>query len=303
MALSDTSILSAIELAIYSILLPITLFVGYRHGRKAILGYIYLNMCCVVRIATDIIQLVDNSGSSSDVAPSVASLILSSIGLSPLILAAAGFLHELHKYHNDTTLLPAHIKSANRWVSFGQLQIHAICTAGMVMIIIGAIDLGTATTKVEDMTADRLRSAGIIVLVFLWFALLQYGIWLLKKSYRYRSQQVHNQELTIWTLIGLVFIGIKLIYATVYLFDRKDSAISPIYGNLAVKVVLVVGVQLLAVIALTIGGYRSLNIAQIPLPDISGQVGFANLSGGQLARPKQTKRGLHHARVTVMERV
>jgi hypothetical protein len=144
---------------------------------------------------------------------------------------------------------------------------------------------------------------GNIVLVFLWLALLQYGIWLLKKSYRYRSQQVYNQELTIWTLIGLVFIGIKLIYATVYLFDRKDSAISPIYGKLAVKVVLVVGVQLLAVIALTIGGYRSLNIAQIPLPDISGPIGCANLSGGQLARPKQTKRGLHHARVTVVERV
>jgi hypothetical protein len=92
-----------------------------------------------------------------------------------------------------------------------------------------------------------------------WLGMIQYIAWLF---FRYRGVQGPRSVATLrnWTLVALFFGGAKVIYAAVYTLDHADTTISPITGSFAIKVVLVVGVQFLAVVAMMIGGWMSSSI-------------------------------------------
>jgi hypothetical protein len=69
------------ELAIYAILALPVLYLLFRHSTAGLLGWFYLFAFCSLRI-------VGGALTSSSAG------IISSIGLSPLLLAASGILHE-----------------------------------------------------------------------------------------------------------------------------------------------------------------------------------------------------------------
>jgi flagellar basal body-associated protein FliL len=261
MPLSNTSILSIVELALYAVLSPPALFIAYRHGRHGILGYFYLNISIAVRIAADIAQLIDNNSPSTT--PSLAAAVLSSIGLSPLLLAISGILHELHHYllQASATSTAEKQKKKSRWLLFIQIQIHTLCTVGMVLLILGSIHLAEAKSASDANAAYKLRSAGAVLWFVTWLGMIQYIAWLF---FRYRGVQGPRSVATLrnWTLVALLFGGAKVIYAAVYTLDHADTTISPITGSFAIKVVLVVGVQFLAVVAMMIGGWMSSSIGR-----------------------------------------
>ncbi len=78
--MTTDSLLTA-ELAIYATLSPPVLYLLIRHSPAGLLGWFYLFAFCTLRI-------VGGALSSSSAG------IISSIGLSPLLLAASGILHE-----------------------------------------------------------------------------------------------------------------------------------------------------------------------------------------------------------------
>lgn len=82
--------LSIAELVIYIVYLQPALFLLWKHGRRGFLGWFYVQVFCVLRIVGSIIDLIAESNPSftND------SLLISSIGLSPLVLGAASLLHE-----------------------------------------------------------------------------------------------------------------------------------------------------------------------------------------------------------------
>lgn len=260
MPLSNTSILSSVELALYAILAPLALFIAYRHGRHGILGYFYLNISIAVRIAAAICQLV-NASSNNTNTPSTATIILSSIGLSPLLLAISGILHELHHYFLQTSATTTAAAKKSRWLLFIQIQIHTICTVGMILLILGSIHLAEAKSPSDANAAYKLRSAGAVLWFVTWLVLVQYIAWLF---FRFRRAQEKSARSTAalrnWTLVALMFGGAKVVYAAVYTLDHGNSAINPITGSFAIKVVLVVGVQFFAALAMVVGGWMSLGI-------------------------------------------
>ncbi len=75
-------------LIIYLILSPPVLYITIRHGFRgfAILGWGYLFLFCTLKIVGNALQLKDSSSSGA--------AIVSSVGLSPLLLATVGILHE-----------------------------------------------------------------------------------------------------------------------------------------------------------------------------------------------------------------
>ena len=259
MPLSNQSILSCVELALYAPVSPLALFIAYRHGRHGFLGWFYLNISIAVRIAADIAQLIDNKR-SAPATPSLTAAILSSIGLSPLLLAVSGILHELHHYLLQSSATAA-TKKKSRWPLFTQIQIHTLCSVGMVLLILGSIHLAEAKSTSDANAAYKLRSAGAVLWFVTWLALIQYVAWLF---FRYRGLQ-HKIPRSVaalrnWTLVALLFSGAKAIYAAVYTLDHADTGINPITGSFAIKVVLVVGVQFFAVVAMMVGGWLSLSI-------------------------------------------
>lgn len=267
MHLSNTSILSSIEVTLYTLLVPPALFIAYRHGRHGILGYFYLILSIAVRIAAATCQLIDNNNTNinTTTTPSRATIILSSIGLSPLLLAASGILHELHHYLLLLLLLQASSTTASskesRWLLFIQIQIHTLSTVGMILLILGSIHLAEAKHSSDADAAYKLRSAGAVLWFVTWLGLVQYIAWLF---FRYRTVQEKEKKrfpsitaLRSWTLVALLFGGAKVVYAAVYALDHADAGINPVTGSFAVKVVLVVGVQFFAALAMVIGGWMS----------------------------------------------
>lgn len=203
MHLSNTSILSSVELALYALLVPLALYIAYRHGRHGLLGYFYLNISIAVRIAAAICQLIDNNNTAT---PSIATAILSSIGLSPLLLAVSGILHELHHY----LLLQASSTNADnekksRWPLFIQIQIHTICTVGMTLLIIGSVHLAEAQSSSDANAAYKLRSAGAVLWFVTWLGLMQYIAWLFfrhrrENRERRSSEVLHRCKIGPWLL-------------------------------------------------------------------------------------------------------
>jgi hypothetical protein len=82
------------SLAIAALLIFITLsiptaFAAHRHGLRtvAIVGWGYLFLFCSFKIIASGMELADSH--------STGAMILSNIGLSPLLMATAGILHEM----------------------------------------------------------------------------------------------------------------------------------------------------------------------------------------------------------------
>lgn len=78
------------QLAIYGLLSLPVLYLTYRHGRHGLTGWLYLFAFCTLKIVGTALQVkadIDHSSSST-------AALISSIGLSPLLLAAVGILHE-----------------------------------------------------------------------------------------------------------------------------------------------------------------------------------------------------------------
>lgn len=75
---------STAELAIYAVLSIPTIYILIKHGRTGLLGWLYLFAFCTLRIV----------GGAMDLSGNTAAGIISSVGLSPLLLATSGILHE-----------------------------------------------------------------------------------------------------------------------------------------------------------------------------------------------------------------
>lgn len=79
--------LAIASIVIYVILLQPSLYCLWKHGWPGSLGWGYLQVFCLLRIIGNAIELQSQTVSEK-------TLIVSNIGLSPLLLATAGILHE-----------------------------------------------------------------------------------------------------------------------------------------------------------------------------------------------------------------
>ncbi|KAH2752738.1 hypothetical protein KXW25_004861 [Aspergillus fumigatus] len=84
-ALAMTNSLPAATCAIYTVLAIPILYLPVRHGRDGLLGWLFLFFFCTLRII---------GGALAVNSPSTAATVISSVGLSPVLLATAGTLQE-----------------------------------------------------------------------------------------------------------------------------------------------------------------------------------------------------------------
>ena len=83
--------LATATLVIHAILLQPTLYCFLAHGRHGFLGWFYLQIFCLLRIVGNAVEL--HAATIPNAKGSHVQLI-NNIGLSPLLLATAGILHE-----------------------------------------------------------------------------------------------------------------------------------------------------------------------------------------------------------------
>ena len=94
MTLNSSGSLAVVELVIYVPLFPASIYLLLKHGRHGLFGHAYLIAFIVLRLAAAGLTI----GASISRTTSTTAAIMDSVGLSPLLLSLAGFLHEVHFY-------------------------------------------------------------------------------------------------------------------------------------------------------------------------------------------------------------
>lgn len=85
---NDTTRLAIAELAIFLPLLAVVIFIAVRHGRRGLDGWGFLAAFCVLRLTSSGLQVGQQDSTSNT------GSIVNSIGISALLLALSGVIHE-----------------------------------------------------------------------------------------------------------------------------------------------------------------------------------------------------------------
>lgn len=91
MTASDES-LSIALITFYAIVVIPGFYCLYIHGRRGVSGWLYVLLMCVLRLAGNGLSL--RAFKENEINPTA--MIINGIGLSPLVMAAVGLLHEAY---------------------------------------------------------------------------------------------------------------------------------------------------------------------------------------------------------------
>jgi hypothetical protein len=84
------SALLVATLIIYAVLIQPIFYCIWKHGARGLLGWLVIQIFCVIRIIGSVLQIREEKTGSAV----TATLVISNFGLSPMLLGVAGVLHE-----------------------------------------------------------------------------------------------------------------------------------------------------------------------------------------------------------------
>ncbi|RAH49018.1 uncharacterized protein BO95DRAFT_355188 [Aspergillus brunneoviolaceus CBS 621.78] len=152
-----TSGLLVSQLALYAPLTLPTFYLVFSHGRHGLLAWLYLLAFCVLRVTGAAMGLHNPHNTGAQ--------IISSIGLSPLLLSIDGVLHEARVY----CLSP---NKRTEWTFMA--LIHVLVATGVAMVGVGAGGLLGDTPQPNDLSNIKV---GMVLLEVAWGVLALWGLW------------------------------------------------------------------------------------------------------------------------------
>ncbi|KAL2679097.1 hypothetical protein Neosp_009855 [[Neocosmospora] mangrovei] len=210
----------------------------------AILGWGYLLVFCSLKIIGSSMQLGDNPGSGA--------AIVTSVGLSPLLLAVAGVLHEAPEKRRLES------KKETRIVILFHLQVML----GIALVAIGMSKLMSGTTQGKINQAWTIAKVGAAVLLLACLAMTAVAVRCSLQGYlRLKSQSSpnHSSWLMLAVLVALPFVTIRVLATFIYVVTENQS-LSPMAGSLGVRVGLYLFVETTATLVLVSVGVKTRNI-------------------------------------------
>jgi NADH:ubiquinone oxidoreductase subunit 6 (subunit J) len=219
-----TDSIAAAKLALYIILAQPAIYCLFKHGKTGFIGWLYVQIFCVLRIVTGGIGLHDAGSSTGTV-------ILNSIGLSPLLLAASGILHEARRATNP--------RLNRRFDVVLEVQYHALVGAAMALIIVSVINLQKGKDVSHNETLLKVASA---LIALAWFLLAVWSLWSLSKTRSSSNSPVPSHRggmlLLYAVFITLPLLGLRLSYAIAFLQLQISDPSSGFLSSKAIEVCL-----------------------------------------------------------------
>ncbi|EPS27172.1 hypothetical protein PDE_02115 [Penicillium oxalicum 114-2] len=239
-----TNSLSIATCAIYSVFVIPVLYLLIRHGRFGLLGWLFLFLFCTLRIIGGALAIHDAGAAAN---------IISSVGLSPLLLATAGLLHEGREFRIQ------HLDKKMEWVS--ALAYHMLVVAGVALTAAGSAKLQAHQEPIDK--ADKMVKAGISILTVAWVALVGWtGLSFHAPRGRNSQLAAAGTVLLAAVVFALSFIGLRVIYTLVALCTQKPS-LNPVTGSLAIRVVLSFLPEVIATLAFILSGFQTIRAPQL----------------------------------------
>ncbi|KAL3952481.1 hypothetical protein ACCO45_012424 [Purpureocillium lilacinum] len=218
MALGDQGYLSIAELIVYVPAVVFAFIVCSRHGWHRASGWLYTLILCVVRITGAICQLVTTSNKSEGLLR--ATLIIDSIGLSPLLFATLGMLSRLVDCINSKGSSPFNMKQ------FRLVQL--LISLGLILSIVGGTS-GSSSDNGQIEPAGTAKAG--IALYFVAFAGLSV---ILLLTYGYRTAvPIQERRVPMAVVIAWPFIFVRLLYSALATFVH-NHLFSIVSGSAAV---------------------------------------------------------------------
>jgi len=229
------------------------------HG---LLGWLYLFAFCTLRLVGSGLQI--SASKSEDVDKIATAALISSIGLSPLLLATTGILHEA-RFH-----LRGNSGKKTGW--FLVFLIHFFVATGIALIGVGSSTFKPTHTKSSDHT---LAAVGMIILLHSWVAILVWAAFTYFARYKFLAPANYHIGLKLlYALFAtLPFTLIRIVYSTIYVFSRS-AALNPLTGKLGVRIGLILIPELITCLIFIFAGLTTIPDSVIESPG-------GGTSGGQ----------------------
>lgn len=221
--------LAAAQIALYALLILPSIYTVWKHSWQGLLGWGFLVAFCSLRLIGSALQVSnEKNGTTSETTQ-----IIGGVGLSPLVLAFIGLLHEVNHYLRGSKSFLL------RWpISVG---LHLVVLAALALVVVGVKD-GKSIGKV-----------GYILFVIVWIAIIA----LTAVSWRQVHTSVEAKHVLIAVTVTLPLLGVRILYSCIASFDSKINAYS---GPIAYRIVLSVLMELLIVIILAAFGVMTRRI-------------------------------------------
>ncbi|PYH88854.1 hypothetical protein BO71DRAFT_403513 [Aspergillus ellipticus CBS 707.79] len=202
------------------------------HGKFGLVGWVYVLAMCGLRIIGNGMSL--HAYENHEV--STVATIINGIGLSPLLIASLGFLHEAN--HSILHALPSYLKT---WAS---LFAHVVIGSG--------IGLAAASKGHESF----LR-AGLIIFAIGW-SMVCALVGLSYTNSAHRQRLADERKILLGITIALPMIGIRIIYAIATAFSTCGLE----GGSLAVRVIFGTLPEFLTMLVYLGAGIATRNLAR-----------------------------------------
>ncbi|KAI0024026.1 hypothetical protein F4780DRAFT_688951 [Xylariomycetidae sp. FL0641] len=236
---------------IYSLLLLPVAFVLLKHGTRhgAVFGWLYLLIFCSLRIISSGLTLSDPTSSGA--------AIVANVGLSPLLLAAAGILHQARAY------LCPDVRRAVETIWY--LTLHLVVSTAIALVAAGAAALASPTADAGDMqSAATLVKVGMVLLLL--GAVFVVGLAVLtlvvkKPGHAREGDRRGGRILLFAVLVAMPVWGIRLLKSFVYFFS-DDADLGPTTASVGVTVGLEVVEEVLVTLIFVGAGVVTRNIGK-----------------------------------------
>ncbi|KAL3470776.1 hypothetical protein BJX99DRAFT_250981 [Aspergillus californicus] len=259
------------ELAVYIPIAFVTIWVVFRHGFHKQLGWIYLSIFSVVRIAGAIMQIESHNhpDNSSD---KEWATILQSVGLSPLLLATLGLLKRVFdevtsRVASSSTGQTMQTLAASSGILgkfFGIYSKRATATSrrsrvvqllhlpaliSLILAISGGTDQASSSPSDQKSGKSETRAAIIIFLVIYIAACL---LWMI--TIRDLPSMVSAQKRIFFTVfLALPFIAVRMLYSLIADFGHNDK-FSFVNGDATIQLVMATIEEFVVVVVYTVAG-------------------------------------------------
>ncbi|KAJ5183505.1 hypothetical protein N7492_001121 [Penicillium capsulatum] len=229
---NSTEALELAQLAFYALATIPAFYCFVSHGKHGLVGWLYVIAMCGLRLVGN--GMAYHAASTGK--PNATAAIINGIGLSPLLLAALGILHESN--HSIQQTLPSFLGG------FGLLIPH--------MVIAGGIGLAAASHA-----NSKLLEAGLVVFAMGWVLVVAL-VALSWKANSARRRLDDEKKLLVAVAVAMPLIGVRIIYAVATAFaDNSASG-----GSLPVRVIFGTLPEFLVMITYLSGGLVTHKLAR-----------------------------------------
>lgn len=211
----------------------------WKHRKVGISGWLFLTAFVLLQIVGSGLTL--SAGEHGR--PSTTAITITSVGLSPLLLADAGIVKEWSKLAGFLSS-----KKAKNWATACEIIYHIAVITAIAIYATGASDAAAG-----DSSGNTKWRVGIILLLLLWIVLV--GVFTLLAS----KIRLNAARPLFWSIcIAHALVGFRIIYQCIATFNKNQGSFSPVTGSIALRVIFQFLPGALTLMALVTGGVMSL---------------------------------------------